>query len=222
MDDHGDDEFPPQKRNQDNLNGKIMLSAIVSLSVVVVLVTVLHIYARFVLRRRARRRAAMREIRLAVSESYAAATAAHEQPKTGLDPSVIASLPLFVFKQLSDDDTSAECAVCLSLLEEDHDMARLLPNCKHTFHAECIDKWLRSQSTCPICRTEAEPPSREAVADGGALPTAPPVPEGVMNSTRGGISSRLSSFGRMLSRERSSRRIQSCGEEDGQEDIERQ
>ncbi|PSS14484.1 RING-H2 finger protein [Actinidia chinensis var. chinensis] len=217
--DDGDDEFPRQRRNQYDLNSKIMLTAIVSLSVVVVLVTVLHVYARFVLRRRARRSAAMRQIRLAVSESHTA-TSAHEAPKTGLDPAAIASLPLFVFKQ-SDGDTSAECAVCLSLLEEGHDMARLLPNCKHTFHAECIDKWLSSQSTCPICRTEAEPPSHTAVA-GGAPPTAPPVPDDVINSTSGGSSSMLSSFRGILSRERSSQRIQPCGEENGQEDLERQ
>jgi hypothetical protein len=30
---------------------------------------------------------------------------------------------------------------------------RVLPDCKHCFHKKCIDKWLKSKSNCPICRT---------------------------------------------------------------------
>ncbi|KAH7844416.1 hypothetical protein Vadar_027774 [Vaccinium darrowii] len=237
--------FSPQTRNQYNLNNKIMLTAVVSLSVVVTIVTILHIYARFVLRRQASRREAMRQLRLAVSQAHAAT----EPPASGLNPAIIASIPIFVFKQTGySDDTSPgakECAVCLSFLE-DGEMVRILPNCKHTFHVECIDKWLTSQSTCPICRTGAEPrqlpPSYEAVQV-GALPTAPPVErassaltnaEGTSNggvlestpssakiTTNSGLSSssRLSSFRRMLSREKSSRRIQSCGQEDVHGDV---
>ncbi|KAE9457704.1 hypothetical protein C3L33_10369, partial [Rhododendron williamsianum] len=230
-----------RRRNHYDFNNKIMLTAIISLSVVVVLVIVLHIYARYVLRRQARRRASIRQLGLMVSQV--------EPPKTGLDPVVIASLPVFSFKRTEAGDEregEAECAVCLSMLEDD-EMARLLPNCKHTFHAECIDKWLGSQSTCPICRTEAEPrvvpELRELPLEGGgAPPTAPPVaphPEGTNctlgsvegTSSDGGIqptqssakvngsTSRLSSFRRILSRERSSPRTQSSGPE---EDIERQ
>ncbi|XP_058219617.1 RING-H2 finger protein ATL40-like [Rhododendron vialii] len=236
-------QFPSsehRRRSQYDLNNKIMLTAIISLSVVVVVVIVLHIYARYVLRRQARQRAAIR-LGLIVSQV--------EPPKTGLDPVVIASLPVFSFKRTETGDEregEAECAVCLSMLEDD-EMARLLPNCKHTFHAECIDKWLGSQSTCPICRTEAEPRVVPELPElplegGGAPPTAPPVapPPEDANSTLGSVEgtssdggiqptqssakvngsiSRLSSFRRILSRERSSPRTQSSGLE---EDIERQ
>ncbi|KAI8558518.1 hypothetical protein RHMOL_Rhmol04G0100600 [Rhododendron molle] len=238
-----DDDFPPSKRNQYNLNSKVMLTAVVSLSLVVVIVTILHIYARFVLRRQARRRATMQQLRLAVS----LAQAATEPPTSGLNPAVIASLPIFAFKKTGhSDDTSGggttECSVCLSFLE-DGEMVRILPNCKHTFHVDCVDKWLTSQSTCPICRTEAEPgrlpQSCEAVG-ARALPTAPPVQEHgnseltnaegtsdasakIVNSGGPSSSSRLNSFRRMLSRDsrdKSSRRIQSCGQEDVQQDVE--
>lgn len=238
--------FRHRNNNESDLNSKIMLTAIVSLSVVIVLVLALHIYARCVLRRQARQRFALRQLGLTVAH-----VRSNEPPKTGLDPLVIQSLPMFVFKQRDAEDGAAstviECAVCLSMLEKE-EIARLLPNCKHIFHAECIDKWLSSHSTCPICRTEAEPrvlpEPREgpaglaaAAAAAAGAPSAPPMDRvnlglscmegtsyGVTNSSEkvSGSSSRLNSFKRMLSREKSSKRIHSCGEDDDTEDLERQ
>jgi hypothetical protein len=55
------------------------------------------------------------------------------------------------------------CAVCLSDFE-DTSQIRLLLTCRHAFHRECIDGWLRNQGvqavvdakrwspTCPLCR----------------------------------------------------------------------
>ncbi|GAB4855099.1 hypothetical protein Ancab_023682 [Ancistrocladus abbreviatus] len=77
-----------------------------------------------------------------------------QQPERRLDPKAMAFLPAFVFKEWGDrnQEDPTECAVCLSMLEQE-DTARLLPNCNHIFHAECIQKWIiSSQSTCPICR----------------------------------------------------------------------
>ncbi|XP_014508280.1 RING-H2 finger protein ATL52 [Vigna radiata var. radiata] len=45
-----------------------------------------------------------------------------------------------------------ECSVCLSGFEEGEEV-RKLPQCKHWFHAPCIDMWLYSHLDCPICRT---------------------------------------------------------------------
>ncbi|KAK6120712.1 hypothetical protein DH2020_045546 [Rehmannia glutinosa] len=227
-DDHDSSQYFYHRSN--NINSKIMLTAIVSLSFVVILVTILHIYARCMLRRQARRQAALRQLGF-----ISASIHTPEPPKTGLDPSVIAALPLFNFKQSnitsSNEMGPTECSVCLCVLE-DGEMARTLPNCKHTFHADCIDKWFGSNSTCPICRTGAEPrlvpEPREGVV---APPSAPPL-EGTSSDGGGtqfsakvsGSSSRLSSFRRILTRERSSRRmqIQSSGHEDGLPDLERQ
>jgi hypothetical protein len=44
-----------------------------------------------------------------------------------------------------------ECAVCLCQFE-DNDILRLLPKCQHAFHVDCVDLWLASHSTCPLCR----------------------------------------------------------------------
>lgn len=68
----------------------------------------------------------------------------------GIKPSVLRSIPVVDFdsREFKDD---VECVVCLSNLV-DGDKARLLPSCNHWFHADCIDSWFRSHSTCPICR----------------------------------------------------------------------
>ncbi|KAF3553622.1 hypothetical protein F2Q69_00016160 [Brassica cretica] len=44
-----------------------------------------------------------------------------------------------------------DCAVCLCEFTE-KDKLRLLPTCSHAFHLNCIDTWLQSNSTCPLCR----------------------------------------------------------------------
>jgi hypothetical protein len=48
-------------------------------------------------------------------------------------------------------DGKDDCAICLAILDSD---LRLL-KCKHVFHRECIDGWLRGgRRTCPSCRAE--------------------------------------------------------------------
>ncbi|XP_022747998.1 RING-H2 finger protein ATL52-like [Durio zibethinus] len=55
---------------------------------------------------------------------------------------------------LVDDD--GMCAVCLSQFEDGEEL-RTLPQCLHSYHAPCIDMWLYSHSSCPMCRTDATP-----------------------------------------------------------------
>ncbi|KAJ6690628.1 hypothetical protein OIU85_006839 [Salix viminalis] len=40
---------------------------------------------------------------------------------------------------------------------KDSDLLRLLPECGHFFHAQCIDLWLKLHPTCPICRNSPVP-----------------------------------------------------------------
>ncbi|CAH2070824.1 unnamed protein product [Thlaspi arvense] len=46
-----------------------------------------------------------------------------------------------------------ECAICLNEFEDEEPL-RWMPPCSHTFHASCIDVWLSSRSTCPVCRAD--------------------------------------------------------------------
>lgn len=212
-----DDDYDP---NKFDVSTKIMFAAIFSLLAVVVIIIILHMYARYLLRRQERRQqpaSTATQVAPADESDHDHYRYRSEPPGKGLDPTVIASLPKFIHKP-SDHGEAIECSICLSAVGEETTV-RILPNCKHVFHVECVDIWLSSNTTCPICRTVAEP---------RVHPTAPPLedsmPRGDAESEKAGGSggSRLSSFRGMLTGERSSSRIQSCGgHEVGAEDLER-
>ncbi|KAK2988786.1 hypothetical protein RJ640_025945 [Escallonia rubra] len=92
----------------------------------------------------------------------------------GLDAATIDSLPIFMHKSLAadldkDDDSTVvtveiECSICLGLFEED-EVIKVLPECLHAYHSECVDKWLRTRSSCPLCRTSLD--STKACRDVG-------------------------------------------------------
>jgi hypothetical protein len=56
-----------------------------------------------------------------------------------------------------DDDTTSlnsqdgpSCAVCLESFKRSETI-RTLP-CSHEFHKKCIDPWLKTNGTCPLCK----------------------------------------------------------------------
>ncbi|XP_052202534.1 RING-H2 finger protein ATL54-like [Diospyros lotus] len=69
----------------------------------------------------------------------------------GLQLSVINSITVFKYTKSEPLIDGSDCAVCLSEFQEGETL-RLLPKCSHAFHIPCIDTWLRSHTTCPICR----------------------------------------------------------------------
>ncbi|KAE9609821.1 hypothetical protein Lal_00006699 [Lupinus albus] len=74
----------------------------------------------------------------------------------GVDQSFIDTLPVFNYKAIIGLKNPFDCAVCLCEFEPE-DKLRLLPKCSHAFHMECIDTWLLSHSTCPLCRATLLP-----------------------------------------------------------------
>ncbi|KAF5200760.1 Ring-h2 finger protein atl32 [Thalictrum thalictroides] len=67
----------------------------------------------------------------------------------------VEKLPCFAYRaEEKVSSSSADCAVCLENFRMG-DKCRLLPICKHSFHAECVDSWLLKAPICPICRTNA-------------------------------------------------------------------
>lgn len=74
----------------------------------------------------------------------------------GLSDDELKSLPVVRWSEeiKGGDKESSDCAVCLGVFEKGDEL-RLLPNCSHFFHVHCVDAWLRSQSSCPLCRKRA-------------------------------------------------------------------
>ncbi|KFK31717.1 hypothetical protein AALP_AA6G149800 [Arabis alpina] len=97
----------------------------------------------------------------------------------GLDESVIRAIPILKFKKSKRDGGedqndgvlgeeeekgSQECSVCLNEFQEEEKL-RIIPNCSHLFHIDCIDIWLQNNANCPLCRTRVScdtslPPDR--------------------------------------------------------------
>lgn len=77
---------------------------------------------------------------------------------TGLDESTIQSYEKLVLgesRRLPGPNDST-CPICLTeyCTEE---TVRCIPECKHCFHADCIDEWLRRNNSCPVCRNSPSP-----------------------------------------------------------------
>ncbi|GJN03815.1 hypothetical protein PR202_ga21296 [Eleusine coracana subsp. coracana] len=70
----------------------------------------------------------------------------------GLDRAVLDSFPTMAYADVKAHKGVLECAVCLSEFDDDDTLRLLLPACAHAFHADCIDAWLASHVTCPVCR----------------------------------------------------------------------
>lgn len=56
------------------------------------------------------------------------------------------------------------CCICLARYVDNDDL-RLLP-CGHFFHKDCVDKWLKINALCPLCKAEIEVVSTTAPANG--------------------------------------------------------
>ena len=44
------------------------------------------------------------------------------------------------------------CCICLAAYADNEEL-RELP-CSHLFHTECVDKWLKINASCPLCKLE--------------------------------------------------------------------
>ncbi|XP_044306985.1 RING finger protein 44 isoform X3 [Varanus komodoensis] len=83
-----------------------------------------------------------------------------EAKPRGLTKADIEHLPSYRFNPESHQSEQTLCVVCFSDFEV-RQLLRVLP-CNHEFHAKCIDKWLKANRTCPICRADASEVHREA------------------------------------------------------------
>jgi hypothetical protein len=95
-------------------------------------------------------------------------------PAGGLDEALVKSITVCKYKKGDGFVEGTECSVCLSEFQENESL-RLLPKCSHAFHLPCIDTWLKSHASCPLCRAN--------IAPANILPSeAPAVPEPVQEN----------------------------------------
>ncbi|KAJ4909442.1 RING-H2 finger protein ATL3 [Raphanus sativus] len=177
----------------EEVTSKIILTSIIVLFMAVLVVLVLHLYAKLYWWRVDQLQQQEQEQEQDEPSSIAPPVTTRLQRRRfifvpgqdalsntgGLTPFELSSLPIVFFRQ-----DGFECAICLSDLVKG-DKARLLPKCNHTFHVECIDMWFHSHSTCPICRNTVlgpeQPSSKltELVSD-NAVDSSPEFPTNVL------------------------------------------
>ncbi|XP_027935852.1 E3 ubiquitin ligase BIG BROTHER-related-like [Vigna unguiculata] len=71
----------------------------------------------------------------------------------GLSTDTIAGLPSLNYKVGSDQHGSNDsCVICRVDFEDGDSLTHL--SCKHLYHPECINNWLKINKVCPVCSTE--------------------------------------------------------------------
>eukprot|EP01083_Nonionella_stella_P078831 215963_1 len=86
---------------------------------------------------------------------WAESDSSGDESVVGSDNEVVGRIPGLTLAEISRFPTnlvglgrSKQCMVCLAPMTSD-DCIRRLP-CMHTFHVNCIDRWLLHQSRCPV------------------------------------------------------------------------
>ena len=146
---------PSPTSSSGNKISPAILFIIVILAVVFFILGLLHLLVRFLIKHRSSNSSISQSNRYPdMSESDAYQRQLQQLfhlHDSGLDQAFIDALPVFFYKEIIGLKEPFDCAVCLcEFLEQDK--LRLLPMCNHAFHIECIDTWLLSNSTCPLCR----------------------------------------------------------------------
>ena len=58
---------------------------------------------------------------------------------------------LRAFDAKETQDEAGICGICLRPIREGNEAA-FLP-CMHAFHTDCIQKWIKVEDSCPICKS---------------------------------------------------------------------
>ena len=79
-----------------------------------------------------------------------------ENQARGASAGQIASLPTSTVA--NPDGLPKDCRACIVCMESFRrgDVRRTLPCLHSEFHAECVDRWLQSNATCPVCKHRLE------------------------------------------------------------------
>ncbi|XP_021905977.1 putative RING-H2 finger protein ATL21A [Carica papaya] len=80
----------------------------------------------------------------------------HQEPVVlprGLDEGRIAAYPKMVIGESGKvaENFESNCPICLCDYKPKETL-KIIPDCTHYFHVDCIDAWLRVNASCPVCR----------------------------------------------------------------------
>ena len=64
---------------------------------------------------------------------------------------LVSIIPVFTVKEKNINNNN-KCAICLSDFEVGEKKSTL--PCMHSFHYNCIEKWIKEKKSCPICKFE--------------------------------------------------------------------
>ncbi|CAN4090692.1 unnamed protein product [Withania somnifera] len=144
----------PPSSSGNKINPSVLI-IIVILAVIFFISGLLHFLVRFLIKHPSSSASSESDRQPEVSTSEALQRQLQQlfhQHYSGLDQALIDALPVFVYKEVVGPTKEPfDCAVCLCEFSE-KDKLRLLPTCSHAFHINCIDTWLLTNSTCPLCR----------------------------------------------------------------------
>ncbi|EPQ51458.1 hypothetical protein GLOTRDRAFT_48834, partial [Gloeophyllum trabeum ATCC 11539] len=66
---------------------------------------------------------------------------------------IIASMPTGFYKDWAEAESDTRCPICLDDYKS-LDPVLKMHDCRHWLHKECLEKWLRSATSCPVCREQ--------------------------------------------------------------------
>lgn len=75
--------------------------------------------------------------------------------------SAVNSYPVLLYSEAKKHNSGSEtvtscCSICLADYK-DTEWMKLLPDCGHLFHRDCVDIWLQVNLSCPMCRNSPLP-----------------------------------------------------------------
>lgn len=75
----------------------------------------------------------------------------NQQSSSSTEPTTVARLETVVIETSGD----RQCSVCLEGFVPGRE-ATFMPCCRNLFHPQCIQDWLRSHQSCPLCRARVQ------------------------------------------------------------------
>ncbi|KAL8228924.1 hypothetical protein R6Q57_013824 [Mikania cordata] len=151
---------PPPSFSSDHKPNPTLIFArniVIVLGVVLIICVLVHFAVRYLMKKKRSSNSDLQSSRFQLTSDTDAVVYERQLQQlfnlhdSGLDQAFIDALPVFLYKELMGIQEPFDCAVCLCEFSQ-HDKLRLLPLCSHAFHIHCIDTWLLSNSTCPLCR----------------------------------------------------------------------